>query len=138
MVVSAHSFGLRCPPVLDGSLDVGSASRNFMPVNCGISSGAKGIRTPDLLDANESTWAFALVEQVGGAGKLHVTWLVTLASNERCRNYCGRAADERRQYMSATVRRFDLAPFLACLHVAQRAVRAAGRGREARLHLLGA
>jgi hypothetical protein len=47
----------------------------------------------DLLDANESTWAFALVEHVGGAGKLHVTWLVTLASDERCRNYCGRTAD---------------------------------------------
>ena len=62
-------------------------------------------------DANESTWAFALVEQVGAAGKLHFTWLVTLASNERCRNYCGRTADERRQYMSATVRRFDLARF---------------------------
>jgi hypothetical protein len=45
--------------------------------------GAKGIRTPGLLDANESTWAFAVVGRVGGERKGHVTRFTTLAGDER-------------------------------------------------------
>ena len=48
---------------------------------------------PDLLDANESTWAFASVDIVGRNAKQHVRTLATSANNERRRSYCGRTAD---------------------------------------------
>jgi hypothetical protein len=41
--------------------------------------GAKGIRTPDLLDANESTWAFGLADSVGGVENALVKALKRLA-----------------------------------------------------------
>jgi hypothetical protein len=44
-------------------------------------SGAKGIRTPDLLDANESTWALVLVSPVDSASKSLVRALMTLAND---------------------------------------------------------
>jgi hypothetical protein len=59
------------------------------------SSGAKGIRTPDLLDANESTWAFVAVDFVGRRGKRQVNRLEAFTSEERRRSYCGRIADAR-------------------------------------------
>jgi hypothetical protein len=48
----------------------------------------------DLLDANESTWAFVFVGRVGWNGILLVKSLVMLASIESRRSYCGRTADE--------------------------------------------
>jgi len=42
--------------------------------------GAKGIRTPDLLDANETNWAFADVDCVGLANNQQVKRLAALAT----------------------------------------------------------
>jgi hypothetical protein len=50
-------------------------------------------RVPDLLDANESTWAFGADVGVGWAANPQLRRLETLASYEGCRSYCGRAAD---------------------------------------------
>ena len=49
----------------------------------------------DLLDANEWTWAFVGVDRVDLTENRHVKEFVTLASEDRCRSYCGRTADER-------------------------------------------
>jgi len=48
---------------------------------------------PDLLDANEWTWAFVGVDRVDFTENRHVKEFVTLASEDRCRSYCGRTAD---------------------------------------------
>jgi hypothetical protein len=56
--------------------------------------GAKGIRTPDLLDANESTWAFMPVDRVGCDRKPHVRALEQLGSKGFRRSYCGLTADQ--------------------------------------------
>src|SRR5690349_17513344 len=58
--------------------------------------GAKGNRTPDLLDANESTWAFVAVNTVGCDRKSLARALVMLAGDGGSRNCCGRVADARR------------------------------------------
>jgi len=50
---------------------------------------------PDLLDANETTWAFAPVDGVGRVNNTQVKRLATLASSEAGRSYCGRTADAR-------------------------------------------
>lgn len=50
----------------------------------GVSSSVKVARTFDLLDANESTWAFAMTDCVGGKEKTHVTWLETFALDAGC------------------------------------------------------
>jgi hypothetical protein len=42
--------------------------------------GAKGIRTPDLLDANETTWAFVTRSCDGCARKLLVTALIVMVT----------------------------------------------------------
>ena len=47
-----------------------------------------------LLDANESTCAFAIVGRVGSDNNLLVSALSALASDGICRNYCGRIADD--------------------------------------------
>ncbi|BBY13836.1 hypothetical protein MMARJ_45760 [Mycobacterium marseillense] len=44
--------------------------------------GAKGNRTPDLLDANESTWAFGTACNVGRVKFLQVDGLATLGTKE--------------------------------------------------------
>ena len=49
----------------------------------------------DLLDANESTWAFVVIGSVGRNVRLHVTRLATLARRDGCRSYCGRTADRK-------------------------------------------
>jgi hypothetical protein len=49
--------------------------RSELPKLCG----AKGNRTPDLLDTNEWTWAFAAVDTVGCTENLLVKRLSTLA-----------------------------------------------------------
>jgi hypothetical protein len=48
---------------------------------------------PDLLDTNESTMAFVVVDGVGSAGKSQASGLESLASLCGCLNYCGRTAD---------------------------------------------
>jgi hypothetical protein len=48
--------------------------------HCGAKGGAKGIRTPDLLDANETTRTFATLDHVGCDRKPHVTALEQLGS----------------------------------------------------------
>src|SRR5271168_2521295 len=73
---------------LDGSLDADSASIDFGPVACIDSGGAKGIRTPDLLDANESTWAFAASSCDGCAMKLQVSGLVVAAAGNHRKLWC--------------------------------------------------
>src|ERR1700757_3233699 len=50
-------------------------------------SGAKGIRTPDLLDANESTWAFIGSSCDGCASKRQVRALGLLVAGS-CRKFC--------------------------------------------------
>jgi hypothetical protein len=52
-------------------------------------------RLDDLLDANESTWAFVFVGRVGWNGTLLLKALVMLGSIDGCRSYCGRTADEQ-------------------------------------------
>jgi hypothetical protein len=47
----------------------------------------------DLLDANESIWAFVLVDRVGSAGKSLVGALIMLANDGAWRICCGRSAD---------------------------------------------
>lgn len=54
----------------------------------------EAVTAHDLLDANESTWAFVFVGGVGWNGTLLVKSLVGLASIDGCRSYCGRTADE--------------------------------------------
>jgi hypothetical protein len=51
--------------------------------------------TADLLDANETTWAFVDVDHVGRVKKRQVKKLATLVSVGVCWNYCGRIADGR-------------------------------------------
>jgi hypothetical protein len=53
-----------------------------------------GMLSADLLDANESTWAFVFVGRVGWNGTLLVKSLVTLANIDSCRSCCGHTADE--------------------------------------------
>jgi hypothetical protein len=53
----------------------------------------KLIRVPDLLDANESTWAFVVANRVGREGKLQFRRLEPLGADDRSRSYCGRTAD---------------------------------------------
>jgi hypothetical protein len=55
---------------------------------------------PDLLDANESNWAFVGVDRVDLTENRHVKDFVTLASEDRCRSYCG-----REDYLPRTQRR---------------------------------
>lgn len=47
----------------------------------------------DPLDANETNWTFVGVEGVGDVKKPQVSRLGALANADRCRGYCGRAAD---------------------------------------------
>ena len=54
---------------------------------------SNGMLSADLLDANESTWAFGFVGRVGWNGTLLVKALVMLASMDGCRSYWGRIAD---------------------------------------------
>ena len=54
----------------------------------------------DLLDANEWTWAFVGVDRVDLTENRHVKEFVTLASEDRCRSYCG-----RKDYLARTRRR---------------------------------
>ena len=49
----------------------------------------------DLLDANESTWAFVAVDFVGCGDNYQVKRLATLASTGGSRNYCGPTANGR-------------------------------------------
>ena len=49
------------------------------------------MRTADLLDANETTWAFVAVERVGRVRTALVRGLAALAAKDRYRNYCGRS-----------------------------------------------
>jgi hypothetical protein len=48
------------------NLDVAIRSAAY-PLRCSSLCGAKGIRTPDLLDANETIWAFVAPSCVGPA-----------------------------------------------------------------------
>jgi hypothetical protein len=48
---------------------------------------------PDLLDANESTWAFVDVDSVGSGEKPQLRRLESLAVEDRYRSYCLRTAD---------------------------------------------
>ncbi len=41
---------------------------------------------PDLLDANETTWAFAAVDRIGSVKNRQVKRLATLTSGECCRS----------------------------------------------------
>jgi hypothetical protein len=54
---------------------------------------SNGLLGTDLLDANESTMAFVVVDGVGSAGKSQASGLESLASLCGCLNYCGRTAD---------------------------------------------
>jgi hypothetical protein len=47
----------------------------------------------DLLDANETAWAFADVDCVGFVNNQQVKRLRALATSVCCRSYCGRTAD---------------------------------------------
>jgi len=49
-----------------------------------------GNRTPDLLDANESTWAFVAVYSAGRERYSQVIGFEPLANEGSCLNYCGR------------------------------------------------
>ena len=51
-----------------------------------------GVR-PDLIDANETTWAFVAVCLVEFVRSQQVKQLAKLASWNGCRRYCGRTAD---------------------------------------------
>jgi hypothetical protein len=51
---------------------------------------AAGLSNPDVLDANEWTWAFVAVYGVGLEGKPQANGLEPLASEGACLNYCGR------------------------------------------------
>lgn len=51
-----------------------------------------GVR-PDLIDANETTWAFVAVCFVEFVRSQQVKQLAKLASWNGCRRYCGRTAD---------------------------------------------
>jgi hypothetical protein len=48
---------------------------------------------PDLIDANEWTWAFVGVDRVGNDENRQVSALTALVGEDRRRSYCGRAAD---------------------------------------------
>ena len=52
-----------------------------------------GITVPDLLDANETNWPFAVAGGAGDVNNPQVKRLATLASAEACGSYCGRTAD---------------------------------------------
>jgi hypothetical protein len=84
----ARSFGNDHEPDPSGAVLSGP------PMARGITSGgAKGNRTPDLLDANETTWALAAPSCVGSTPKPQVKRLV-LTVTKSCRKfYCGLAAD---------------------------------------------
>ena len=56
-------------------------------------AGANGNRTPDLLDANETTWTFEVVDCVGRVNNSQVNRLEALTGRELRRSYCGRTAD---------------------------------------------
>jgi hypothetical protein len=60
---------------------------------------AFAVETTDLLDANESTWAFAVVDRIGCDRKPLVKALAMLVGDGARRDYCGRSAD------AATTRR---------------------------------
>jgi hypothetical protein len=81
-------------------------------------SGAKGIRTPDLLDANESTWVFVTSNCVGCARNLLVRALGAMANGSSNKFCCVPAAyrlQRVRQTRSSSRRpRFlaGLGPFL--------------------------
>ena len=61
-------------------------------LECGFRDTTRALR-PDLLDANECTWAFVNVGIVGRNAKQHVKTLAALAKKDGCRSYCGRTAD---------------------------------------------
>jgi len=50
-------------------------------------------RRSDLLDANESNWTFADVDDVGHVNNSQVKTLAALVSCVHRRSYCGRIAD---------------------------------------------
>jgi hypothetical protein len=54
---------------------------------------SNGMLSADLLDANESTWAFAAIYRVDCVKNPLVSGLAALASIGPRRNYCGRIAD---------------------------------------------
>ena len=56
-------------------------------LTCADPGGAKGIRTPDLLDANESNWTFTGSSCVGCVKSSQVSVLVRLAAESR-RKFC--------------------------------------------------
>ena len=57
--------------------------------------GAKGIRTPALLDAIESTWTFATLGRVGYDRKVQVTASGSLTTEDCRRNHCGQRYTRR-------------------------------------------
>ena len=68
----------------------------------------------DLLDANESTWAFAAVDCISDGGLPQFIRLGVLATADRCRYYSGRAADDTGRLVGAGERE-DAEPFEARL-----------------------
>jgi hypothetical protein len=64
------------------------------------SGGAKGNRTPDLLDANENHWAFVTESCVGCAMNLQFRLLAMLVAENLVKFCCGLTADwtERRPH----------------------------------------
>ena len=68
-----------------------SARRRNLVLPCATLS--QNCSSRDLLDANESTWAFVAVDRVGCLNNEQVKRLATLARVGVCWNYCGRIAD---------------------------------------------
>jgi hypothetical protein len=54
---------------------------------------AFAVLTTGLLDANETNWAFVVVDGVGRVNNQQVRTLARLTRHDGCRSYCGRIAD---------------------------------------------